>query len=198
MMMASREITVNYMTPLGLHHLMGKDHHYGPAPWVNEGRADWTSVYYHKADTEGVGFNRSSTGSNATGQYYSEVAEKYDNLATCPEELLLWFHHVPWDHKMQSGRTLWDELCFKYSQGADSVKWLLNEWQKIKGQIDGERFEHVNDLLAIQLNEARWWRDACLLYFQQFSGRPVPEEIEKPEHTLEYFMNLKFHYVPGI
>lgn len=198
MMMASREITVNYMTPLGLHHLMGKDHHYGPAPWIDSGRPDWTSVYYHKADPNGIGFNRSSTGSNATRQYFPQVAEKYDNPETCPEELLLWFHHLPWDYKMKSGRTLWEELCFRYASGADSVKWLKEKWQIAKGIVDDQRFVHVNSLLDVQIKEARWWRDACILYFQQFSKRPVPESIEPPEHDLEYYMNLKFYYVPGI
>ncbi|HEX2395551.1 MAG TPA: alpha-glucuronidase, partial [Bacteroidales bacterium] len=198
MMIASREITVNYMTPFGLHHLMGKDHHYGPAPWVNEGRADWTSVYYHKADSTGIGFDRSITGSNATGQYFHQVAEKFNNTETCPEEYLLWFHHLPWDYKMKSGKTLWDEMCLRYSHGADSVRWLLSQWQKTKDFIDDKRFEHVNDLISVQLKEAGWWRDACILYFQQFSKRPVPEGLEKPEYDLDYYMSLKFHFVPGI
>ncbi len=198
MMLASREMTVNYMTPLGLHHLMGKDHHYGPGPWVSQGRADWTSVYYHKADSAGIGFDRSSTGSNATGQYFKQAGDLFDNLSTCPENLLLWFHHIPWDYRMKSGRTLWDELCYKYTEGVDSVRWMQKEWQKAKGLIDDERFEHVNSLLAIQAKEAKWWRDACLLYFQTFSRRPIPGNLEKPEQTLDYYENLKFYYVPGI
>jgi alpha-glucuronidase len=198
MMLASREIIVNYMTPLGLHHLMGKDHHYGPAPWVNEGRADWTSVYYHKAELNGIGFNRSSTGSNATGQYFKQIADLYDNPETCPDELLLWFHHLGWDYKMKSGRTLWNEICFRYARGVDSVLWLKNEWQMANGLVDNERFNHVNDLLTVQLKESRWWRDACILYFQQFSQRPIPEGIERAEHDLEHYMNLKFYFVPGI
>ncbi len=198
MMMASREITVNYMTPLGLHHLMGKDHHFGPAPWVNEGRADWTSVYYHRADTTGIGFNRSSTGSGATTQYFPEVARIFDSRDSCPENLLLWFHHISWDYPMKSGHTLWYELCFKYTSGVDSVLWLRNHWQSLKGFIDDERYRHVSELLLLQYNEARWWRDACLVYFQQFSRRHFPSILEKPLHDLDYYMNLKFYFVPGI
>jgi alpha-glucuronidase len=197
-MLASWEIAVNYMTPLGLHHIMAQGHHYGPGPWVDQGRADWTSVYYHRADSAGVGFDRSQTGSRATGQYASHIGEIYDNPSTCPENLLLWFHHMPWDYRMKSGHTLWDELCIKYSAGVDSVKWMQQEWQKVNGLIDNERFEHVKALLAIQAKEARWWRDACILYFQQFSKRPIPAGLDKTEHTLEYYRNLKFHFVPGI
>ncbi len=197
-MLSSREITVSYMTPLGLHHLMGKDHHYGPAPWVDEGRADWTSVYYHKADSAGIGFDRSSTGSQATGQYFPEVAKQFDNLSTCPENLLLWFHHVPWNYRMKSGKTLWEELCYKYSAGVDSVAWMQKEWQKTLGIVDEERFEQVRSLLQIQANEARWWRDACITYFQQFSHLAVPGNLDKPMHTLDEYQRQKFFYVPGI
>jgi len=195
MMLASREITVNYMTPLGLHHIMGRGHHYGPGPWVDRGRADWTSVYYHRADSNGIGFDRSSEGSDAVSQYFPAVRDRFDNLETCPENLLLWFHHVFWDHKLKSGRTLWDELCYKYNEGVDSVRWLIAEWNKAEGIIDDERYEQVKSLLKIQEKEAKIWRDACLLYFQTFSKRPVPDPVEKPEHTLEYYKSLR--YVPG-
>jgi alpha-glucuronidase len=198
-MMASREITVSYMTPLGLHHIMAEHHHYGPGPWVAvSGRPDWTSVYYHQADSDGVGFDRTKTGSNALAQYYPQVRKKFYDPASCPDEYLLWFHHLPWDYKMKSGRTLWEELCHKYYTGADSVGWMIDEWSSLSGKIDEERFEHVSTFLKIQAKEAKWWRNACLLYFQTFSKKPIPSEYERPEKTLEYYKNLKFPYAPGI
>lgn len=197
-MMASREAVVNYMTPLGLHHIMGTGHHYGPAPWVdNVGRADWNPVYYHRADALGVGFDRTSTGSNALSQYAPEVRRVYENIQTCPEEYLLWFHHVPWTYKMRSGRTLWEELCFKYYSGADTVRWMLQQWNTLQRSIDKERFEQVQMLLKIQHEEAVWWRNACLLYFQTFSKMPIPSHYEKPDKTLDYYKTLKFPYAPG-
>jgi alpha-glucuronidase len=198
-MLASREITVSYMTPLGLHHIMAEGHHYGPGPWVSvSGRPDWTSVYYHQADSIGIGFDRTEKGSNAAAQYYPPVREKFSNLQTCPDEYLLWFHHLPWDYKMKSGRTLWEELCYKYYRGADSVKWMMDEFSTLKDKIDNERFEQVSTFLKIQAEEAVWWRNACLLYFQTFSKRPIPEEYEKPARTLEYYKSLRFPYAPGI
>ena len=198
-MIASREITVSYMTPLGLHHIMAEGHHYGPGPWVAvSGRPDWTSVYYHQADSMGIGFDRTETGSNALGQYYPEVREKFSDPETCPDKYLLWFHHLPWDFKMKSGRTLWDELCYKYYQGADSVNWMIDRFSSIKGKIDNQRFEQVSAFLKIQQKEAIWWRNACLLYFQTFSKRPIPDEYEEPDKTLEYYKSLKFPYAPGI
>ena len=197
-MLDSRETVVNYMTPLGLHHIMAMNHHYGPGPWVNEGRADWTSVYYHRADTAGIGFDRTSNGSDALSQYRPEVRQPLENLATCPESLLLWFHHVDWDQKLASGKTLWDELCYSYYHGVDSVKKMQQVWNSLAGMIDQERFDHVASLLLIQLKEAVWWRDACVLYFQTFSRRPIPAGLEKPADTLEYYRNIKNYYVPGI
>jgi len=198
MLLSSREIAVSYMTPLGLHHLMGWSHHYGPAPWINQGRPDWTSVYYHRADSIGIGFERSSTGSNAASQYFSPVKEKFDNLASCPEKYLLWFHHLPWVYKMKSGKNLWEELCSKYYSGVDSVRNMRKTWDRLAGRIDDERFNQVQTLLKIQEKEAVWWRNACLLYFQTFSKMPIPPEYEKPDKTLEYYMQLKFPYAPGI
>lgn len=198
-MMTSRENCVNYMTPLGLHHIMGWDHHYGPGPWIKDKpRADWTAVYYHKADSNGIGFNRTPTGSNATSQYFPEVAEKFNSLKTCPDEFLLWFHHLPWDYKMKSGKTLWEELCLHYYKGVSDQKKSEVIWQTLEGKIDQEEFEHVKMLLAIQQKEAVWWRNACVLYFQSFSKRPIPAGLEKPDHTLEYYEKLKFTYAPGI
>ena len=195
MMLASREITVNYMTPLGLHHIMGRGHHYGPGPWVEGGRADWTSVYYHKADSLGIGFDRSASGSNAVSQYFPAVRDRYNSMETCPENMLLWFHHVSWDHRLSSGRTLWNEICLTYNEGVNSVRWLSSEWNKMEGMVDDERFEQVKSHIRIQEKDAILWRDACILYFQTFSQRPVPDVVEKPEHDLEYYRNLKVVYV---
>jgi alpha-glucuronidase len=199
MMMRSREIVVQYMTPLGLHHIMGYNHHYGPAPWIKDKpRADWTSVYYHQAEANGIGFNRTATGSNALEQYAPSVRKIYEQAETCPEKYLLWFHHLPWDYKMKSGRTLWDELCNTYHAGADSVGWMKQQWQQCKGKIDDERWSHVNSLLDVQHQEAKWWRDACTLYFQSFSKKKFPDGLEKPQRDLPYYENLEFPYAPGI
>lgn len=199
MMMGSREAIVNYMTPLGLHHLMGWDHHYGPGPWIkNKPRADWTSVYYHQADSLGIGFDRTATGSNAIAQYFPPVADRFANLETCPEELLLWFHHLPWDHKLKSGKTLWNELVEHYYLGAEQVKAMQASWKALEGKVDPEWHRSVTQLLAIQYDEAVWWRNSCVLYFQSFSKRPIPAHLPTPEHDLEYYENLQFKYVPGI
>ncbi|WP_026463919.1 alpha-glucuronidase family glycosyl hydrolase [Adhaeribacter aquaticus] len=199
MMMDTREIVVNYMTPLGLHHIMGWSHHYGPGPWIKDKqRADWTSVYYHKADEKGVGFDRTASGSNALGQYFPPVQKKFGNVKTCPEEFLLWFHHLPWDYKTKSGRPLWDEIVYRYYKGAEDVKGMQQTWNTQQSHVDEERFQHVKTFLSIQEKEARWWRDACVLYFQTFSKRPIPANLPKPEQTLEYYMNLDPKFVPGI
>jgi alpha-glucuronidase len=198
LMLASREITVSYMTPIGLHHMMYAGHHYGPGPWVSRGRQDWTSVYFHRSDSVGIGFNRTSTGSNAVAQYYPEVRNIFENIETCPENLLLWFHHVPWDYKMKSGRTLWNELCFKYNDGINSVVEMENKWLKLESFIDRERFNKVKSLLALQEEHAKIWRDGCLLFFQTFSKRPIPEQLAKPQHDLQYFINYRYTNVPGI
>lgn len=198
MMMESRENLVNYMTPLGLHHIMAANHHYGPGPWVNEGRSDWTSVYYHKADQTGVGFDRSSNGSDAVSQYSKEERDLFNSIETCPLEYLLWFHHVSWDYKLSTGKTLWDELCYRYQLGVNATVEMQNTWNSLKGYVDEHRFQQVAALLRIQSKEAAWWRDACLLYFQQFSKKPFPVGVEKPQKTLDYFMSIRHKYVPGI
>ncbi len=202
MMLASREAPVNYMTPLGLHHLMAKDHHYGPGPWVapeRDGvRADWTSVYYHRADAAGLGFDRSPSGSDAVAQYNPPLDTRFGNLATCPEEYLLWFHHVRWDHVMHSGRTLWDELCHRYANGVAFVHGMRRTWADLRPYLDHDRHAHIAALLVIQEKEARWWRDACLLYFQTFSQRPFPPDCEPPQGSLADFMGIKKSHVPGI
>lgn len=198
MMLSSWEYCVNYMTPLGLHHLMGRGHHYGPGPWVSGGhRADWTSVYYHRADTLGIGFDRSATGSNAVSQYVAPLDEKYGNEKLISDKYLLWFHHVTWDFTMSSGRTLWDELAYKYQEGVAGVREMQSVWASLNGFIDAERYEQIRAFLAIQEKEARWWRDSSLLYFQTFSKRPIPDDIEKPAHSLAYYMSLSFPYAPG-
>jgi len=198
MMLGSREAVVDYMTPLGLHHLMARDHHYGPGPWVTGGRADWTSVYYHRADAEGVGFDRSASGSNAVGQYHAPLPELWGDPERCPEELLLWFHHVPWQKRLRSGRTLWEELCHRYHAGVERVRAMRATWNELREHVDPERFEHVAALLGVQENEARWWRDACILYFQSFSKLPLPDGIEPPRGTLDHYQTIQHHYVPGI
>ena len=199
MMLTSRETLVNYMTPLGLHHIMGWSHHYGPGPWVKDKpRADWTAVYYHRADTSGVGFDRTRTGSNALSQYFPEVEKLYSNLTTCPEVYLLWFHHVRWNFKLKSGNTLWNELCYRYSSGVSGVRSMQTTWKAMESKIDSYRYKQVTMLLSMQEKEAVQWRNSCLLYFQTFSRQPIPAELEKPPHTLEYYEKLSYPYAPGI
>jgi alpha-glucuronidase len=198
MMMASREAVVNYMTPLGLHHIMGRGHHYGPGPWVaGGGRADWTSVYYHRADSVGLGFDRTATGSDAVSQYFPAVRDRFADRQTVPENLLLWFHRAEWDERMRSGRTLWEEMAFLYNEGVEQVRGMRRVWESMEGKIDEERYQDVKAYLAIQEKEARWWRDSVLLYFQTFSGMPIPAEYEQPEQTLDYYRRLQFPFAPG-
>lgn len=197
-MLDSHEAAVNYMTPLGLHHIMGRSHHYGPGPWVEGGRADWTSLYYHRADSLGIGFDRTASGSNALAQYAPEIASSWSDPTQIPEKYLLWFHHLPWDYRMKSGNTLWNEITLHYDQGVKSARKMKSTWDSLEGQIDPERFSHVSQLLAIQVQEAEWWRNACLLYFQTFSKRPFPSEIEKPKGDLDYYKSLDFPFAPGI
>ena len=198
MMLASRQAAVDYMTPLGLHHLMARGHHYGPGPWVSGGpRADWTSVYYHRADAAGIGFDRTTAGSNAVGQYAPALRRIYDSIDRVPEDLLLWFHHVPWDHRMRSGRALWDEIVERYCRGIQSVRGMQATWRALEGRIDTERYEETRAFLAIQEQEARWWRDASVLYFQTFSKRPIQDACGPPEHSLDYYMSVNRRYVPG-
>ncbi len=198
MMLNSREITVSYMTPLGLHHIMYSGHHYGPGPWVSRGRQDWTSVYYHRADSVGIGFDRTTGGSNAVSQYFPPVRDMYNNVETCPENLILWFHHMPWDYRLKSGRTIWEEICYKYNDGVNSVKKMEQVWQRVKDVIDDERFEKVSKLLSMQERDAEIWRDGCILYFQTFSHREIPDGLAKPEHPLQYYMNYRYTDIPGI
>ena len=198
MMLGSRQAAVNYMTPLGLHHQMARGHHYGPGPWVAGGpRADWTSVYYNRADAAGIGFDRTATGSNAVAQYPTPVREIYGDVTRVPDDYLLWFHHVPWEQRMASGRTLWDELGERYCRGVEFVRSMERTWQTLAGHVDHERFEETRAFLAIQEKEARWWRDASVLYFQTFAKRPIQDACGAPEHSLEYYMSIDSRYVPG-
>ena len=176
MMMGSWEACINYMTPLGLHHIMEVDVHYGPGPQYDSGRVDWRPTYYHRADSIGLGFDRSSTGSNAVGQYSLPLRSAFDDLGTCPEKYLLWFHHVRWDHRMHSGRTLWEELCVKYFSGTDYVRGMHDKWLSLDGAIDPQVFSSVKVKLDKQMVDAAIWRDTCLKYFQKFSKMPIPNE----------------------
>ena len=187
MMMTSREAAVDYMMPLGFHHLFAWEHHYGPEPWcdVEGAREDWMPRYYHKADSYGVGFDRTRAGSGNVDQYHEPLASTYNNLKTCPEELLLWFHHVSWSHVMSSGRTLWEEICHRYDRGVKTVRGYKNLWEGMKPYVDAGRWEAVKAKLAIQESDARWWRDACVQYFGEFSEMPIPADVEQPEHNIE-------------
>lgn len=197
-MLSSYETMVNYMTPLGLHHIMGNGHHYGPAPWSdNLPRPDWNPVYYHRADSFGIGFDRTARGTNALSQYTDAVRKQFEDINTCDEKYLLWFHHVSWKHKMRSGRTLWEELCYKYYQGVDEIKSIQQQWNQLEKQVDKERFQQVKMLLAIQVKEAIWWRNACLLYFQTFSRLPIPSSYQQPDKTLDHYKSLRFPFAPG-
>jgi alpha-glucuronidase len=198
MMLASREIAVDYMTPLGLHHIMGYAHHYGPAPWYDKApRADWNPVYFHKADTAGIGFDRTAAGSDALVQYAPGARVQWEDARTCPDQWLLWFHHVPWNWRMHTGRTLWEELCYKYYTGVDSVRRMQRTWDQLRPFIDSTRWSEVSMLLDIQQQDAVWWRNACLLYFQTFSRLPLPSGREAPEHSLDYYEKIQLYFAPG-
>ena len=193
LMLNSREACVDYMMPLGIHHIFAGTHHYGPEPWyAPKGvRADWTPPYYHKADAVGMGFDRTTTGSANVKQYPEALCRLYNDINTCPENLLTWFHHVPWDFKMKSGRTFWDELCHKYDDGVHEARHFLAVWDAMQPYVDAQRFSEVQRKLRIQARDAEWWRDACLLYFQTFSKRPIPQDVEHPVHNLDEMMQFR-------
>lgn len=198
LMMRSREAVVDYMTPLGLHHLMGSGHHHGPAPWIDSlERADWNPVYYHRAGRDGIGFDRGPGGSKAVAQYAPELARALADPATTPPTLLLWFHHLPWQHRMPSGRTLWEELVARYDHGLSETAAMQAEWERLRPLLDARRAADVSARLARQHAEARWWRDACLAYFQRVSGLALPPGTLAPAHPLEYYQSLEFPYAPG-
>jgi alpha-glucuronidase len=177
---------------------MGTGHHYGPMPWDASGaRDDWKPVYYNRADRNGIGFDRSSKGTNAVGQYAAPVADRFDHLNTVPDEYLLWFHHVPWDYRMRSGRTLWTELVRRYDQGVAAVRRMRDAWAKLNGRIDAERFGKTTAYLAIQQDEAQWWRDASIAYWQSLNGLPLPAGAAAPAQSLDYYKSLSFPNAPG-
>ncbi|HEY0466485.1 MAG TPA: alpha-glucuronidase family glycosyl hydrolase, partial [Polyangiaceae bacterium] len=191
LMMSSRQTLVNYMEPLGLAHMMGTDHHYGPAPWVsNLSQPEWNPVYYHKADAAGLGFDRTATGSNAVAQYAAPVGQVFADRATISDDSLLFFHHVGWGETLDTGKTLWEELVRRYSQGVDDVGHMREAWATVKTRIDDKRFNEVSDFLQIQHYEARWWRDACLGYFATFSKLPIPAGYAPPQNPLSFYQGL--------
>ncbi|MBK9508911.1 MAG: alpha-glucuronidase [Cytophagaceae bacterium] len=186
LMMESREIYTNYTNPLGVHHVMGESHHFGPEPWVEKApRPDWTALYYHRADSVGIGFDRTEKGSNSLAQYHPELRAKYSDIDKIQPEFLLWFHHAPWGKKLSTGRSVWDEMVNRYYEGVKSVEKMNSEWQGLRGKIDRETFENVESRLKTQLKEAYWWRDASVLYFQKFSKMPVSSPYQKPTRTFE-------------
>ena len=193
LMLDSREACVNYMMPLGIHHIFAGTHHYGPEPWYSPKgiRADWTPPYYHKADSIGMGFDRTLNGSANVKQYPDSLCRLYNDINTCPENLLTWFHHVPWDFRMKSGRTFWDELCHKYDEGVHQARHFLAVWDAVQPYVDSQRFYDIQRKLRIQARDAEWWRDACLLYFQTFSRRPIPQDVEHPVHNLDEMMKFR-------
>nr|WP_311136767.1 hypothetical protein [Hymenobacter cellulosilyticus] len=194
-MVKSRDIYVRYTTPLGLHHIMGQSIHYGPEPWLSSSaRPDWTSVYYHKADANGLGFDRTAKGSNALALYKPEVQQLWNDPKTCPPDYLLWFHHVGWNQPLSTGRTLWNELCTRYYTGVDSVTWMQQQWAAVKPQIDPELHADVTGRLQTQHKEALWWRDACVLYFQSVAKQPIPAPFSPPTRTLDDIKRLVMIY----
>ena len=195
MMLQSREAAVNYMMPLGLHHIFSANHHYGPGPWwAPPGvRKDWTPPYYHQADTAGIGFDRTQSGSDAVSQYHEPLRTMLSDPNTTPDMYLLWFHHLPWDYEMNSGRTLWGDICYHYQHGLEQVRGFQKTWDKTKPYVDDQRFTEVQQKLRKQCINAQKWKDAVLLYFQQFSRRPIPWDIERPVHNLDDLIKTNFY-----
>lgn len=203
MFSSSREAVVDYMMPLGLHHIFAFGHHYGPEPWcdVPGARADWLPKYYHRADSAGVGFDRTPSGSDAVSQYPEQLRSQYASLDKCPIELLLWFHHVPWTHELQTGRTLWEELCHRYARGARTVAGYQNMWTDARPYITkpgntsastapADVWADVNRRLITQARDAQWWKDACVLYFSGFSGLAPTPDVYPIHHTLPEMMGV--------
>lgn len=199
MMLDSREAAVDFMMPLGLHHIMSANGHYGPGPWwaPKRVRPDWTPPYYHQAARDGIGFDRTTKGSDAVSQYHEPLASEFNNPATCPERYLLWFHHLGWDYKMKNGQTLWDALCYHYDKGVRKVREFQRIWDRAEPLVDSARFAGVQRKLREQCANAILWKDACLLYFQQFSRMPIPDDIDRPVHNLDDIMAHEFdHRIP--
>ena len=202
MMLTSREACVDYMMPLGLHHIFAGGHHYGPEPWCNPKgwREDWLPRFYHRADTIGIGFNRTdhdepclagSAGSNNVAQYPEPLRTLYNNIGTCPENLLLWFHHVKWDYTMSNGLSLWDNLCYSYDRGVRQAREFVDTWMAVKPYVKEDVYQRQLTRFQRQAKDAQWWRDACLLYFQTFANRPLPPDCPAPVHKLDDLM--KYH-----
>lgn len=192
-MMQSREAVVDYMMPLGLHHIFAWGHHYGPEPWceIEGARQDWLPTYYHRADKEGLGFDRTTDGSDAVSQYPDSLAAVFNSIDSCPDEFLLWFHHVPWKHEMKSGRTMWDELCLHYQRGVDAARGFRDTWKDMSPYVDAERHAAVAHRFDIQASDAVWWKDACLEYFRTFSHMKYPAGVEKPRFSLKKLKKVK-------
>jgi len=198
MMMGSREAVVDYTGALGLAHLMGTGHHYGPGPWIADlARPEWNPSYYHRADRQGIGFDRTKTGSDAISQYAPEVTAKLADPATTPENELLWFHHLPWDHRLKDGRTLWAALVGHYDRGLASVRDNRAQWQTLKPLIDADRWTKTDDFLARETADATLWRDASLAYWMSINGLPLPPGVAPPAHDLDWYKALRFPYAPG-
>lgn len=196
LMVDSREAVVDYMMPLGLHHIFATNHHYGPEPWFSDPtmRRDWQPPYYHQAGTNGIGFDRTEqSGSGATAQYAGPLCRLFNDPQACPEEFLLWFHHVAWDHPMQNGTTFWETLCRRYQRGVNEVRRFQVIWDHLRPYVDAERHKSVRDKLMIQARDAEWWRDACLQYFQEFSVRPLPDDVERPVTPLEELKKIRLN-----
>lgn len=197
-MMLSRETVVDYMTPLGLHHIMGTGHHHGPAPWIdNLERPDWNPVYYHRAARDGIGFDRTASGTNALAQYAPGIARQYADPHTTPAQYLLWFHHLPWDYAMPSGRTLWAELLHRYDAGVSGARDLQARWMALRPLIDARRHAEVAQRLQRQVVNAELWRNACIAYFQSVNGLPLPAGVAPPPQPLDYYKAIHFPYAPG-
>lgn len=192
-MMQSREAVVDYMMPLGLHHIFAWGHHYGPEPWceIEGARPDWLPTYYHRADKEGLGFDRTTDGSDAVSQYPDSLAAVFNSIDSCPDEFLLWFHHVPWKYEMKSGRTMWDELCLHYQRGVDAARGFRDTWKDMSPYVDAERHASVAHRFDIQASDAVWWKDACLEYFRTFSHMKYPAGVEKPRFSLKKLKKVK-------
>lgn len=192
-MMQSREAVVDYMMPLGLHHIFAWGHHYGPEPWceIEGARPDWLPTYYHRADKEGLGFDRTTDGSDAVSQYPDSLAAVFNSIDSCPDEFLLWFHHVSWKHEMKSGRSMWDELCLHYQRGVDAARGFRDTWKDMSPYVDAERHAAVAHRFDIQASDAVWWKDACLEYFRTFSHMKYPAGVEKPRFSLKKLKKVK-------
>ena len=197
MMMGSREAAVDFMTPLGLHHQMARDTHYGPGPWVTGGRADQTSLYFSKVGADGIGFDRTAAGSNAIAQYAPEIAAPLADPRTTPETQLLWFHHLPWDYRLRSGQTLWDGLVARYDRGVLEVEDMQRIWSALGPYVDPQRFEETSALLTIERREAQWWRDASIAFFETYSHRPVPAGHAEPAHPASFYEGITSPYAAG-